>query len=131
MKRYTTYCIFSITLSLVLLSSCYYNSEEYLYGKPGDSNCPDSTIITYSGGVQPILSKYCYTCHSNSNASSMGSGVKLQDYADVKARASNGSLLGTITHSSGYPPMPQGGRKLEDCNILIIRKWVEAGSLNN
>lgn len=118
--------VFTIGFSL---SGCYYDSEEYLYGKLG-SDCPDTSVYTFTGGVQPILQKYCYTCHSNSS-SSMGGGIKLQNYADVKTYATNGKLVGTITHASGYVPMPQGSSKMTDCYIEVIQKWVKNGSPNN
>lgn len=122
--------LLGIAISLVIVS-CYYDSEEYLYGRPGSENCGDTTIFTYTGGVQPILEKYCYSCHNNASAQSLGGGIKLQDYADVKIRATNGSLYGAITHSSGYSPMPQGRSKIDDCNIRIIKKWIDAGVTNN
>jgi len=117
--------------AFLLLGSCYYDSEEYLYGKPGLENCGDTTVLTYSGGVQPILSKNCYSCHSNAAASDMGGGIRLQDYADVKIKTSNGSLYSTITHNPSYSPMPKGGQKLPDCNIRTIKKWIDAGMLND
>ncbi|NJK96940.1 MAG: hypothetical protein HC905_20285 [Bacteroidales bacterium] len=124
-----------LTLSFIivssLLTSCYYDSEEYLYGKPGSENCPDTTLTTFAGGVKPILENYCLSCHSNAASASMGGGIKLQDYDDVKIKASNGSLLGSITHTSGYSPMPKGRAKLEDCNITVIKKWIDAGAQNN
>jgi putative effector of murein hydrolase len=61
----------------------------------------------------------------------MGGGVKLQDYADVKSVASNGKLLGTVSHASGFSPMPKGGNKLNDCYVAVIKKWIAAGALNN
>lgn len=111
------------------LSGCYYDSEEYLYGNLS-SNCPDSSVYTFGGGVQPILQKYCYTCHSNSS-SSMGGGIKLQNYADVKVQVSNGKLIGTISHANGFLPMPQGSSKIPDCNILIIQKWIDNNAPND
>lgn len=114
----------------LVTSSCYYDSEEYLFGVPG-GNCADTTVVTYAGGVQPILSQYCYSCHSNASAASMGGSVKLQDYADVKTVASNGKLLGTVSHASGFSPMPKGGNKMNNCYIVVIKKWIAAGALNN
>ena len=111
--------ITSIVL-LIVISSCYYDSEEYLYGTPG-GNCADTTVITYAAGVQPVLNQYCYSSHSNGSAASMGGNVKLQDYADVKTVALNGKLSGTISHASGFSPMPKGSNKLNDCYITVIK----------
>ncbi len=116
--------------AMILTGSCYYDSEEYLFGVPG-GNCADTTVFTYTAGVQPILSQYCYSCHSNGSAASMGGNIKLQDFADVKTVASNGKLTGSVSHASGFSPMPKGGNKLNDCYIVVIKKWIAAGALNN
>lgn len=114
----------------IVTGSCYYDSEEYLFRVPG-GNCADTTVFTYTAGVQPILSQYCYSCHSNGSAASMGGNIKLQDYADVKTMASNGKLLGAVSHASGFSPMPKGSNKLNECYIVVIKKWIAAGALNN
>jgi hypothetical protein len=111
-----------------LLSTCYYDSEEYLF--PRTDNSCDTTQVTFALSVKPILQNSCYPCHSNST-SSLGGNIKLEDYADVSFHASNGHLLGTISHSPGFVPMPQGAAKLEECKIIIIQKWIESGFPNN
>jgi hypothetical protein len=120
-----------VVFSFFALSSCYYDNQEFLY--PQISTSCDTTNYTFSGGVAPILQNSCLSCHSNSSAASYGGGIKLEDYTDVKARALDGKLLGTIKHSSGYTPMPypSGTSQLENCKITIIQKWVDAGEPNN
>jgi mono/diheme cytochrome c family protein len=84
--------------------------------------------MTYSNDVQPILEANCYSCHGNGN---INGGVTLDNYAGVKAVADNGFLVGVITHAAGYPPMPDGGGKLSDCNINKIKDWINRGATNN
>ena len=112
-----------------ILSGCYYDSEEALYGKPG-TGC-NTDITKFSTEIKPILQSNCLSCHSNSSALSSGGGIKLQDYADVKVNVLNGKLVGTIDHASGFSAMPKGGVKLSDCNILIIKAWITKGTLND
>jgi hypothetical protein len=45
--------------------------------------------------------------------------------------AQSGKLLGTINHAAGFSPMPKGGAKLSSCRIATIKKWIDAGMLNN
>lgn len=116
-----------IVILILSFSGCYYDSREYLY--PELTPC-DTTNVTYSGSVKPIMD-LCIGCHSNSTAASSGGNVKLQDYADVKARALDGKLLGSLKHSAGYYPMPKGSASLESCKITIIEKWIKAGEPNN
>jgi hypothetical protein len=122
------YLILFTILLLAVVSSCYYDSEEYLY--PSTSSQCDTINITYSKSVVPIMQNYCLSCHSNSTAS-MGGNIKLEDYADVKLHADDHRLLGSVEHQSGYFPMPQGSKKLDECKISTIRIWVNAGAPNN
>lgn len=87
----------------------------------------DTTKITYAAAVQPLMQTYCTGCH---NAASAGGGIDLSTYAQVKTYAANGRLLGSISYATGYSPMPKGS-KMQDCQITQIRKWIEAGALNN
>lgn len=88
----------------------------------------DTGMFTYSGAVAPILTTYCKGCH---NPSSPGGGVDLSTYTAVKSVATSGGLMGSINHLSGYVAMPQGGNKLQDCQITQIEKWIQAGMPNN
>jgi|WetSurSiteA1Bulk_404760.scaffolds.fasta_scaffold00120_17 hypothetical protein len=124
----TLVLLISVGLILLTAASCYYDSEEYLYPQLGNE-C-DTTNITFTHSVTPILQNSCYGCHSNAT-SAMGGGIKLQDYADVKVKADDGSLIGTITHAGGYSPMPMGADQLPECKITIIQKWVDAGAPDN
>ena len=67
-------------------------------------------------------------CHSASSA--MGS-VNLDGYAQVKTYADNGKLYGVITHASGFSPMPKNSPKMSDCDIAIIKRWIDDGKQNN
>lgn len=118
-----------LPLVLFILSGCYYDSEEALFGKPGTGVC-DTSVTKFSTQVKPILSSYCLTCHSNANASGSGAGIKLENYADVKTYVNNGKLVGSIEHTSNYP-MPKGGGTLSVCDISIINAWITKGSLND
>lgn len=119
----------SLILLIVFVTGCYYDSEEKLY--PQLSTSCDLTNVTFSATVTSILQASCFSCHSNSNAASSASGIKIQNYADVVTLAKNGKLMGTVNHASGYQAMPQGGGKLTDCEINQLQKWIDNGTLNN
>ncbi len=118
-----------LILMTLLITGCYYDSEEYLF--PEVNSACDTTNVTYSGSIQPVLEQYCYQCHDNANAPSFGSNIKLEDYSDVAVHVNDGSLYGSIAHQSGYSPMPRGGGKLDECTIKLFDIWIEAGSPNN
>ncbi len=117
--------LLAITISLISLlqSGCYYDKQELL----SPVSC-DTTIVTYSGFVNPIIAASCTGCHSGVNAPL---GIQLDIYTGINAQALNGKLLGAVTHSSGFSPMPKNGTKLSDCNIAKIRKWIDAGAPDN
>lgn len=125
MKKISSWMIL-IFLSAAFYS-CRYDNEEELYG---DAIC-DTSNVTYTNNVKPVLTANCYSCHSTSNAPTFGSGIKLENYDDLMVQVNNGKLVGTITHSPGYPAMPQGRAKLDDCSIEKILTWINNGAPNN
>jgi hypothetical protein len=129
MRIKTTVVFIASVLLMITVSRCYYDSEEFLF--PQTSNQCDTTHVTFSNSVVPILQNSCLSCHANSVAASFGGNIKLENYADVKIQANNHKLLGSVAHENGYSPMPLGTSKLESCKIIIIRIWVNAGALNN
>jgi hypothetical protein len=126
MKFYLSLLI--ILLSTLIISSCYYDKEELLYGN-SNAPCTDTTtVMSYSQKVVPVLQQFCYSCHTGN----FPSGNQLMGtYASDKAMAQNGKLYGTINHSTGYSPMPKGMAKLNNCQLNTIKKWVDGGMLNN
>lgn len=111
---------------LLLLSGCYYDNEETLY--PGSGNC-EQVEVKFSVHVWPVLqANGCVNCHSGQAPSG---NISLENYSAVKIQALNGKLYGSISHSSGFSPMPKGGNKMTTCNISRIKAWIDAGALNN
>lgn len=88
----------------------------------------DTTNITYSGFVAPLLTTYCVGCHSGGAPSG---NIVLNSHAGVQAVALNGRLIGAITWANGFQQMPRGSGKLSDCNIQKIKAWISNGALNN
>ncbi len=116
-------CIIIFIILLITGAGCKYDNQILLPSTP----C-DTTIVTFSGTVQPILITFCISCHSGPNANN---GIRVDDYTAVKMLIPNGKLLGTITHSPGFSPMPLGSNKLSECNIAKIRQWIARGAQNN
>lgn len=112
---------------LFFSTSCYYDNEEALY--PSLSSSCDTTAVTFSGKIVPILANSCLSCHSNATAASAGNNIRLEDYADVQSRAA--AIAGSIKHTGSYSPMPKNGGKLKDCSITQFDIWVRNGALNN
>ncbi len=91
----------------------------------------DPAVFTFSGTVQKIMDANCRSCHTGASGFN---GVDLSTYAGVKAAAQSGKLMPAITHSGPFKmpkTVPDGQRKLDDCQITQIQKWINAGMLNN
>jgi hypothetical protein len=83
----------------------------------------DTTNVTFSGQIWPMMESYCTGCHS---ATSPGGGIVIADYTDMVSLAENGSLMGSIRWESGYAKMPTN-QQLSDCNIALLQKWIDDG----
>jgi len=117
-------------VSVICVSGCYYDNEEYLY--PESAECSTENM-SFSQDVWPVINASCTGCHSGSSPSG---NIALENYTDVAAAAAidagnYGSLYGTISHASGNSPMPKGSSKLSDCTISQIKAWIDQGAMDN
>ncbi|HMU47774.1 MAG TPA: hypothetical protein PKC72_15490 [Chitinophagaceae bacterium] len=127
MKIFISLLISAIVLAFI--SSCYFDKEDLLYGGANNAGCADTTgSVSYAQKVVPVLQQYCYSCHTGGFPSG---GILMGTYNADKTIAVNGKLYGSINHSSGYSPMPKGMPKLSNCQIIMIKKWIDTGMLNN
>lgn len=125
MKNLSYYGMLAVlSVTIFTMGGCYYDNEMELYGA---TQC-DTTNVTYSIFVEPLISDNCYVCHALS--ANLG-GVTLEGHAAVSIYVNNGRLLGAIKHLADFSPMPQGAPKLSDCRIEKINAWINAGALNN
>jgi hypothetical protein len=111
-----------------MMGGCYYDNEEQLYPKL-DQSC-DTTGVSFSKSVLPILQTNCYGCHSTSQSASNGN-VDVEDFVHLKQVVGNGKFYGSIVHNPLNSPMPKGGAKLDTCSISKIKIWISKGALNN
>lgn len=110
---------------LFLLTSCVSHVEEELY--PPDT-C-DTTQVTYSQTIVPIIAQNCFACHSI--ATSSISGIPLEGYDNIKAIINAGRFVGAVRRLQGFSAMPKNAASLPECDILQIEKWVSDGAPNN
>jgi hypothetical protein len=111
---------------IILLPACVWENLEDL--RPDKPDC-DTTAVSFSMDIKPILSNNCFGCHSNVNAPSFGGGLSFEDHEDVSANSTR--ITGAINHKEGFLAMPQGGDKLDPCSIMKFEAWVSAGTPDN
>jgi uncharacterized membrane protein len=92
-----------------------------------ESGC-DTTNVTYSTSIKPMIQNNCQGCHSGA---APGGGIDLSTYAGVKAIADNGNFFGTISFLQGYSAMPKNGSKMTDCQINMVKIWINQGAPQN
>lgn len=88
----------------------------------------DTSNVSFSMGIWPIIENKCQGCHTGAGPMA---GISLNNYDDVFAIASSGLLNGTINALPGYIAMPYNGAQLPQCQLDMIRIWIEDGAPNN
>jgi len=126
MKRNLLKVTVVLTLTVAFLSQ---NACKSSSSNTTTTVCDTSAAVLFSATVKPIMDAKCATsgCHDVSGAG----GYSLNTYAGVKACVTSGRFMGSMNQTSGFKAMPQGGNKLDQCDINKIQKWVNAGALNN
>ncbi|HEY0677986.1 MAG TPA: hypothetical protein VGD17_06860 [Chitinophagaceae bacterium] len=123
MRSFPTIVTLLLTIFIAFLHSCTYKKEKIV-------NIPacDTADVSFTTRVQPILEANCNSCHG------MGrnfGNISLDTYERVKQVAFGGRLLGSISHSPGFSPMPKNFNKLNECDIKAISTWINEGTKNN
>lgn len=129
MKTFSALLLFTVALlSLTTMNSCYFDKEELLYPE----NC-DTTDISYSADIVPLLQNSCYSCHSIANAPVSGDGLILEGYTNLVTyiNRSGDDLVNSVKQNGKALAMPRGAPKLNNCAIKAIEAWVLQGKLNN
>jgi uncharacterized membrane protein len=107
---------------VLVLTSCYYDKEDLLYG----SSTVDCNTISakFSTDISPIIQTKCATtgCH---NAAGAAGGVTLLNYTQVKA--SVGRIQQRCLILKDMPP----GNPLTQIEQDKLKCWIQGGALNN
>lgn len=90
-----------------------------------NSGC-DTTKYTYGAVIAPFISSNCgaVSCHGGGN-------LVLTEYSVLRDVALNGRLIGALSHTSGYLPMPNAVSYISDCQMMKIKNWIKDGAPNN
>ena len=123
--------VFCLAGLLFLITSCYYDNVADLY--PFNGQKCDTTNVTYSSSIAPIMSGSCNICHNRVTVAYGNPAVFTADYNGLKDVAKNGKLWNAVDHlnSNNAKNMPSGGSKLSDCDLAKINIWIKAGYPNN
>lgn len=91
------------------------------------SEC-DTTSVTFSGSILPLLSTSCAGCHSGA---SPDGGVDLTTFSNVVTAINANNLMPSIRQEAGASAMPPAGNALNECQIHMFELWIADGMPNN
>lgn len=107
--------------AFISIASCEKEEIEPMMDPPEQEECKTDDV-TYSNTISSILSGCtASSCHGSATSRSMA------NFADAKAFASKGRILGAVKQQTGFSAMPKGGTKLSACKISQVEAWVNAG----
>ncbi len=109
---------------ICVFSSCYNDNYQTLY----PSGSCDTTGVTFTNRVMPVISANCTGCHNSTYPSG---NISLDSYSNLISVIKGGRFLGSIQQAPGYSAMPKGGGKLSNCNISKIEAWINQGMPDN
>ena len=85
----------------------------------------DTTEYSFAGTIMPIIETNCATSSGCHGAGSMNS--RFLSYDQIKPYAGNGLIENRVIVYKNMPP----ANPLPDCEMLLIKKWIDNGALNN
>ena len=109
----------------MVLGACYYDNEEELYELYYNANPCDTSTVTFSGTIFPIIQGNCSIsgCHI---AGGTGPGL-FENYDQVKSFVDNGKLENRVLVLKNMPPISP----LTNCQQLQIQQWLDRGAPND
>jgi len=87
----------------------------------------DTTNVTYQSQIGNLIATRCQGCHSGS---SPDGGISLTNYNEVKNEALFGFLEDAVLHNGNATNMPYNSGQLPQCELDLIRIWIENGAPN-
>jgi len=106
---------------------------------PGDENSK-AVAPSFKKDVLPILRSNCFGCHQEAkklggylmtNFEVMFKGGESGSAAIVPGNSSDSYLIHEIVPVEGKAEMPKKGKPLSDIEIEVIKKWIDAGAIND
>ncbi len=120
--------LFLIGCTAVALAGCYNDSYDKLYPTPIKPNACDTTTISYTTDIKPILTQNCNS--SDCHGAGGGSGYDFTDSTVLQPLVQNGTVVNDInwTPTGRNHNMPTTGNKLGSCEINKITRWANLGA---
>ncbi len=90
-----------------------------------DASAADRVDELFRARIQPILNKYCVSCHANGTKTG---GLTLEDSTWDPARLRDGPFWWTVLkHVRAGTMPPTGNTRLPDAERLVLEDWIKCG----
>lgn len=110
-----------VLLTATLILSCTNDSTSDLI-----NTGPILEQVSFATDVKSIIDNNCVVCHGSTPI--QGTNLSLSNYEEVRNAVLNRGLINRISLEEGNSSlMPQGGPKLPQATINIIKKWQDDG----
>ena len=112
---------FFLILTATFLVSCSNDSTSDLI-----DTTPLPEKVNFAENVKAIIDNNCTSCHGATPIP--GTDLSLSNYDQVRNAVLNRGLINRISLPEGNSSlMPQGGPRLPEATINVIKKWQEDG----
>ena len=85
----------------------------------------------YAKDIEPLLRTACYGCHSGAQpVGKLRLDVKKAAMAGaiVPGRSRESRIVRRVMGLDGAPRMPLGGKPLEEAQVALLARWIDAGA---
>jgi hypothetical protein len=113
------------------------NLREWIEKGATNSDCPGNACdtagtISFVAQVDPFIKNTCSGCHNSTLASG---NVNLSGYSNIAVQAANlrsgiPVMIGSMKKQNGFVAMPPS-YTVDDCDIVMVEKWIGQGAENN
>ena len=120
---------------MAIFAGCYNDKYDKLYPIPPATTC-DTTTITYSHDIAPIMNASCAIsggCH-NAAGNAVTGNLDFTVFSILQGQATADLIIADINGTQttrGHNAMPLNLPKLAQCDINKITRWVNQGAQNN
>lgn len=125
------FTFFIASILLISIQACRFDSAEELFPAP-TGGC-DTIADTYSASISKIMNTNCALsgCHKGAGARQTIGDFDVHEGMKIYLDNNKQRFLNALNHNAGSSPMPKGGSKLPNCEIIKIEKWISKGYQNN
>ena len=96
---------------------------------PSTASCDQTANVSFASQIQPLLERYCTSCHSTAVANRNGAPVTI-NFDSYTAAAANADRANTRIQAGTMPPA-NANHPVTDTDKCLFQAWVDQGATQN